>query len=136
MKALFFHWLTTSERLLSLFFAAVASALAPIQGVIYSILTLVVFDLVSGILAARKRGEKITSAKMKATPVKLFLYQAATISAFILDTWIIQLPDHLCLRVVAGVIGTVEMLSICENLNTVTGVDVLTKLKDVLAPKK
>jgi hypothetical protein len=80
-------------------------------------------DLVTGIWAALKRGEKVSSAAMRRTVSKIFIYQLAVVSGFMLETYILEgiLPVA---KIVAGVIGMVEFKSILENSNHIVGGDI------------
>ncbi len=102
---------------------AVLAALAPIQTVLISVGVLILADSVTGIWAAYKRGEKISSAAMRRTISKIVIYQTAVITGFLLETYLI---DHLLpvTKIVAGIIGLVEFKSILENSNTIMGGDI------------
>ena len=110
---------------------ASTAALAPIKMVLVTVGFLILVDLVTGIWAALKRKEKISSAVMRRTISKMLVYQLAIISGFMLETYILDgvLPVA---KIVAGVIGMVEFKSILENSNKIVGGDifkaVLTKL--------
>ena len=118
------------------------AALAPIKMVLITVGFLVVTDLITGIWAALKRKEKISSAVMRRTISKMLVYQLTVISGFMLETYILDgvLPVT---KIVAGVIGMVEFKSILENANKIVGGDifkaVLMKLgsdNDPNKPKK
>lgn len=101
---------------------AATAALAPIMMVIITVGVLIMVDLITGIWAALKRGEKISSAAMRRTISKIVIYQVAVISGFMLETYILEgiLPVA---KIVAGVIGMVEFKSILENCNMIMGGD-------------
>lgn len=102
---------------------AVAAILAPIQAVMVTVGVLIIVDSITGIWAAHKRGEKISSAAMRRTISKIVIYQTAVITGFLLETYLI---DHLLpvTKIVAGIIGMVEFKSILENSNTIVGGDI------------
>ena len=116
------------EWLLRIMLASVA-ALAPIHAVMITVGILILADLVTGIWAAIKRGEKITSALLRRTVSKILVYQTSVITGFLVETYLIAgiLPVS---KLVAGVIGLVEFKSILENGNTILGHDLF---KTVLA---
>lgn len=95
---------------------------------------LIVADLVTGMIAAKKRGEKINSAAMRRTVSKMVVYQIAVISGFLLETQLLHelLPVT---KVVAGVIGMVEFKSILENGNTILGVNIFKEVIKRLGSK-
>lgn len=110
------------EWLESILIASIA-ALAPIHTVIISVGIMILADLFTGILAAHKRGEKITSAAMRRTVSKIVVYQTAVITGFLLERYLLNdiIPVS---KVVAGVIGLVEFKSILENSNKILGKDI------------
>lgn len=107
------------------------AALAPIHTVMISVGVLIMVDLVTGIWAAIKRGDKVSSAAMRRTVSKIIVYQSAVITGFLLETYLLSdlIPVS---KLVAGVIGLVEFKSILENGNHILGQDlfksVLSKL--------
>lgn len=110
------------EWLNKLLLASMA-ALAPIKMVMITVGFLIITDLITGIWAAKKRGESISSAAMRRTVSKIFIYQLTVISGFMLETYILEglIPVA---KIVAGVIGMVEFKSILENSNQIVGGDI------------
>ena len=110
------------EWLVKLFLASLA-ALAPIHMVMITVGTLITVDLVTGIWAAIKRGDKVQSSAMRRTISKVLIYQLAVITGFMLETYILGgiIPVS---KIVAGVIGMVEFKSILENSNHIVGTDI------------
>lgn len=106
---------------------ASAAALAPIQTVLATVGILLLVDLVTGIWAAAKRKEKLSSAVMRRTISKMVVYQLAVISGFLLEHYILDgvIPIS---KIVAGVIGMVEFTSILENSNTIVGGNVFRSI--------
>lgn len=99
------------------------AALAPIKMVMITVGILIMADLVTGIWAALKRGEKVSSAIMRRTVSKIFIYQLAVICGFMLETYILDGIVPVA-KIVAGVIGMVEFKSILENSNHIVGGDI------------
>ncbi len=112
----------------------IASTLAPINPILISCGALIIADMVTGMVAAKKRKEKIQSAEMRRTLTKMFVYQIAIISAFILEKYMLQdlMPVS---KIVAGVIGMIEFKSILENASTIAGQDILKLVMDKLGSK-
>lgn len=110
------------------------SLLAPIKPMIIACGVLIVADMITGMCAAHKRKEKIQSAEMRRSLSKMFVYQIAIISAFVLETYMLQnlVPVS---KVVAGVIGMIEFKSILENASTIAGQDILKLVMDKLGSK-
>lgn len=98
--------------------AATIAVLAPIQMLMISVGVLIMADLFTGIWAAIKRKEKISSAALRRTVSKLVIYQIAVISGFLVEAYMLEnfVPVS---KIVASVIGLVELKSILENANTI-----------------
>ena len=96
------------------------SVFAPIEGVLGTVLAMLFIDLITGVLAARKRGEKITSRGLRRSVSKFFIYEVAIAAAFLCETYLIgaSLP---VLKMVSSLIGIVELKSVLENLDTIQG---------------
>ncbi len=108
--------------------------LAPIQAVMMTVGFLIFLDLLTGVWAARKRKEKISSAALRRTISKMIIYQIAIISGFFIEKHLLQ--DSLPItKVVAGFIGLVEFKSILENGNTILGTDIFKLLIQRLGSK-
>jgi len=107
---------------------------APAQAMILSSSLLVLVDLITGVLAAKKRGEKITSQGLSRTVAKLVIYESAILLAFITQTYLTGNTIPVA-SVVAGFVGITEMLSCMENLNSLSGTDLLKVLIKRLSNK-
>jgi hypothetical protein len=101
---------------------AILGVLAPAKALIISVFFLIVADLVTGIWAALKRKEEISSAVMRRTISKFVIYQVAVISAVLVETYMLEnfVPVS---KIIASVIGLVELKSILENCNYILGQD-------------
>lgn len=106
----------------SKFVATILALFAPAKMLILSVGILILVDLITGIWAALKRGEKIRSAAMRRTVSKMVIYQLAVISGFLVEQYMLDgfLPVS---KIVASVIGMVELKSVLENANTILGQD-------------
>ena len=110
------------------------AVLAPIHAVMVVVGILIVFDTITGIWAALKSGQTFSSAALRRSVSKAVVYQIAIISAFIVEKYLLQdiLPAS---KLVAGLIGVVELTSVLENLNKIYGSDIfksiITKLGSV-----
>lgn len=111
-----------------------AATLAPIKPLLLACGALIVSDMITGMMAARKRKEKIQSAEMRRSLSKMVVYQVAIISAFVLEVYMLEglLPVS---KIVGGVIGMVEFKSILENASTIAGQDILQMVIDKLGSK-
>lgn len=110
------------------------AALAPIKPVMITVGILIISDLISGVWAAHKRGERITSAALGRTITKMVVYQTAVITGFLLQRYL--LADALpVVNLVGGVIGMVEFKSFIENANSIVGGDILKEVIKKLSSK-
>jgi phage-related holin len=112
----------------------IISLIAPIHSMLIACGVLIVADLITGIMAARKRGEKINSAGLRTTVSKMLIFQIAIISGYVLEVYMLEnlLPVS---KIVAGVIGMVEFTSILENASVIAGKDILKLVLDKLGSK-
>lgn len=99
---------------------AALAALAPIKAILISVGFLIIFDLFTGIWAASKRGEPIKSAAMRRTVSKMVIYQVAVISGFLVEQYLMNNLIPVA-KLVASVIGLVELSSVLENCNSILG---------------
>jgi phage-related holin len=106
---------------------AVVMVFAPIKSVLLTALVLVLADLISGVLASRKRGEQITSAGFQRTVIKLSVYMAAIMLAFLTETYLTGATVAVC-KIVSSFVGLTEITSIIENLNELSGGSLLKAL--------
>lgn len=123
---------------LEVLFISVCAILAPIQSMLLTVLILIVVDLVTGVMVAHKRSEPITSAGFRRSLSKLFVYELALILGFITQKYL--LSDAISVtKMVSGMIGMIELKSVYENLNGLSGQDllqsILAKLNSSNLPK-
>jgi hypothetical protein len=111
------------KEFLAKVFLATMAILAPIQMVLVSVGVLILADLITGILAAHKKGEKIRSSAMRRTISKIVVYNTAVLTGFLLETYLLASIFPVA-KLVAGVIGLVEFKSILENGNVILGQDI------------
>jgi phage-related holin len=112
---------------LKLLAVALLAVFAPIQSVLLTALTLVLADLITGILASRHRGEKITSAGLQRTVVKLLVYMAVIMLGFLTETYLTGSTVAIC-KIISSYVGLTELTSIMENLNEISGGSLLKSL--------
>lgn len=80
---------------------------------------LVVADLITGVMCAKKANEEITSDKMRNTTRKGLGYMLAIIVAYIIQ--LAFAPELEVMKIVAGAIAFVELKSIDENYEKLYG---------------
>lgn len=107
---------------------------APIKAMLLTCGALILADMITGMIAAKKRKEEIRSAEMRRSITKLVIYQIAIMSGFLLETYLLEglLPVS---KIVSGVIGMVEFKSILENVSVIAGQDIVKLVMDKLGSK-
>lgn len=113
---------------------ATLAILSPIKPLLISCGFLIVGDMITGVWAAKKRGEKINSASMRRTVSKFVIYQLAIISGFALETYMLDsfIPVS---KLVGSVIGMVEFKSLLENSSAIVGQDIIKMILEKLGSK-
>lgn len=110
----------TLSPVLKVLSLAIVAALAPIHTIMVSAGLLIIIDVVTGIWAAYRRGERLRSSAFRRTVSKLTVYQLAIISGFLVQHFL--LTDSLpIVNMVAGAIGLTELKSIFENVDSING---------------
>lgn len=97
-----------------------AAVLAPIKMVLLVTGILIFADLVTGVIAAKKRKEPITSAGLRRTITKVAIYNTAIILGFLAETYMLEgfLPIS---KIASSLIALVECKSLYENLDEIHG---------------
>lgn len=124
MRQQLFSVLSTSLASLFVF-------LTPIRELIYATGALLIIDFILGVLSSRKRGIGFNSKDGKKTIVKMFIYEIAILTGFLLDKYFV--PGNVIVRVVMMAIGLIESQSIFENIYILTGLDIWGALKAKMA---
>lgn len=102
----------------------------PISKLLGTTLAMIIIDLITGIMAAKKQGVPVTSAGLRRTLSKLFVYELALMLAFLVQTY---LSDSLpFISMASSMIALVELTSVYENLNIIGGNNLLKSLIDKL----
>lgn len=116
---------------------------APVAGIMYAIGVFILLDTLLGVMAAQKLGEKIESKKLSKVVWKMLMYQAVTISFFVMDVYIvgdllgtlINTP-YVLTKTVGVALIAIEFKSIDENIEKMTGTTLLKRLYDLIAKGK
>ena len=124
---------TTILNLLHLGYEKIASAICcgwifsffvPIKGFLLFVIAVTFADMVTGIKAARKEGQKINSRGLYRTSEKIAVYFVGImIFEGAKNTFSLPVPIT---YMVAFLIATVELTSISENIKRITGVNLAT----------
>lgn len=130
-------------------FALAIAFMSPITGVVVAMLCFVFFDMVTGILKARKiaankaeeagktkekvkedKREVVQSRKMSHSVAKFIFYFAGILLAHLINHFMeLEMP---LVKMVLGFIMLIELKSIDENMKVVLGYSIFGKLLDVI----
>jgi phage-related holin len=107
--------------------ASLVAVFTPVHAIMLTVGFLIVFDLITGVWAAKVRKEKISSAAFRRTATKLAIYQIVIMTGFLTE---IHLIDGLfpVSKIAASIIGLTELLSILENSEVIHGEPIFKKL--------
>jgi Bacteriophage holin family len=121
-------------KYLKYFGLSLIAIFAPIKHLLIATAIMIFVDLITGILAARKRGEPITSAGIRRSLSKLIVYEAAILIAFMTEHY---MSDTLpFVNMASSMISLVEITSVYENINSLSGTDLLKGLISKLGSNK
>jgi phage-related holin len=123
--------------------ASILAFFAPVAGIMIAIGAFIALDTLLGVMAAQKIGEKIESRKLSKVVWKMLMYQAVTLSFFIMDVFIvgdllgtlINTP-YVLTKTVGVALIAIEFKSIDENIEKMTGTTLLKRLYDLIAKGK
>jgi len=119
---------------LSALSATILAFLIPIKQFIILCTCLVIVDAVTGVIAARKAGNKIVSRGFWRTVVKFLVYFLAILSA---EGMRVTFEDSIPLTyVVSFAICVTEFFSVLENVEKITGAKILGPVKGLFRRSK
>jgi hypothetical protein len=109
------------------FLLTILAIFAPIEAAVAAAFVLVTCDMILGILAARKRGEPITSSGLRRSLSKLIIFESAIVLGFITEHFLTGdfMPVS---KIITAYIGLVEIKSIVESLNELNGSNIFSAL--------
>lgn len=107
---------------------AITAILTPAVPIIIFTGVLIFSDTATGIWAAVKRGEKITSRALGRTATKIVLYSAVILLTFGFEVFFPALQYVHMGQIASGYICLVELKSIYENVSDITGLDIWSHL--------
>ena len=116
---------------LSALIMSVALVFMPIKATLITVMVLTVADLISGIMASRKEGKKITSSGLKRTIIKTTVYELVVMLGFLTEQFMTgdALP---IVKILAGFIGLTELKSVLENVERISGMPIIKMLIEKL----
>jgi hypothetical protein len=104
--------------------------LSPLNGVLTTMMLLIIVDFITGSYAAIKNNFPIRSIRLGHTVSKFFIYNLVIISAYFLEKNIVNEVPFL--KIIAGFIAVTEIKSILENYNKIYGVNPFKALHNLL----
>lgn len=107
--------------------------LAPIQVLAIAIGFLVVADVVTGVWASLKAKQRVTSDRFGRTVTKSGVYLVALVVAHVAEAYVFGGAVPVT-KVVSGLVGTTELISIYENLSRISGLDFKRAIAERLMP--
>lgn len=125
--------------------ASVCLFLTPIQGLLLSVAAAIFLDTIFGIYRSVKvKGWKfVTSRRLSEIISKMLLYQLCVISLYVMDRFLLNeffsawysIP-FLCTKICTIILVFIELVSIKENFEKATGLNIWVLLKTVLGRAK
>lgn len=113
---------------------AILAIFTPVKEVMISTLVLIAIDLISGIVAAKKRGESIKSSGFQRTLVKIVVYEIAIAIGFIAQHYLMGDVIPVC-NIIGSYVGLTELTSIYENIDGIAGGQLLKTILSRLNSK-
>lgn len=112
------------RRLVESTFATFFALFAPILTILASVVFLVMADLLTGIIKAIKNGEPVQSQNLRLTVIKLGVYIFIISIAHVVELYLVdgKIP---VLSVITSIIGITEFKSVLENLDDISGGNLL-----------
>ncbi len=108
---------------------------APLKSALVAVMVLCLADMVIGIISAKKHGRPITSAGLQRTMVKLCVFEVVLGLTFLAETYLSLDTIFPAVKTVSALIASTELLSIFENLNQITGKNLLKTVIKSLGSK-
>ena len=106
----------------------------PIWPFIVTAIALVFADAITGVMAAKKRGDKITSRGFYRTSQKIVVYMVSILACE--GVRLVFVPGIPVTYTAAAAIGVTELKSILENTRSVSGVNIFQQIGGLLPSKK
>jgi TctA family transporter len=114
---------------------SVLAVFAPAKTMILTSFALVMMDLITGLIAAKKTNTPITSAGLRRSISKLLIYEVAILLGFLTQQYMTG-PSVPVSNIIAGLVGVTELTSCLENLNTISDGGILKIILDKISSAK
>jgi len=123
--------------------AIVISFFAPVEGLILAVGAFIFLDTIMGIGRSIRKKESVTSRKLSRLVTKMFLYQLAMLTFFILDKYIANeilmklfSIEFLISKLIALTLCFIEITSINENFKGIFNKSLWETFKELLSRTK
>lgn len=127
------------KQLMLTLFISVGVFFAPVVPLLIVVGTFILLDTISGVIAAFKNKEKITSRKLSQVAIKMLIYQLVVISVYFLDVFILGgfaasffAQDLIIVKLVSFVLISIEAKSINENIEKTLGINIIQYFRQLL----
>ncbi|AXT52654.1 hypothetical protein D1818_18105 [Aquimarina sp. BL5] len=104
--------------------------LSPVNGVMMTMVFLILVDFITGSYASYKNKIPISSQGIGNTISKFFIYNLVILASFLLETFIVDEVPFL--KIIAGFVAITEIKSILENFNKIYGIDLFKALMTLM----
>lgn len=123
---------TLKQNLLDIV-ALIVVFFTPVHAALLTVVALGLVDFITGIWAAKKRQETITSNKMFRSIVKVTIYNLLILISYLVEKYMI---DYLPLtKIATSCIAVIEMKSLYENSSDILGIDLWSRVKEFMDKK-
>lgn len=126
------YWIMNSSLIKKLIILLIAF-FSPIVSVMIACGLLITIDTITGMIGAKKQGEKINSKAFGRVLTKMLVYQLLIISAHLVEQYLF--PNIAFLKITSAFIGMTELISIGENFQKSTGKNFVKYLRTFLDEK-
>lgn len=106
---------------------------APVQAALISIGVLCFFDAITGIFAAKKRGEIIRSNKAFRTIVKMLVYSILVLASHMIEETLLDVIP--VTKIATSAVALIELKSLYENASDILGIDLWKFVKNIMDKK-
>lgn len=102
------------------FLILIISFLSPVVPAIFAVYFLIFLDLITGVWAAIKQNQEITSGGLSRTIGKILIYSTTIIMSYVVHKYLFVGFDFPIESLVSGFIAITETKSILENINKIS----------------
>ena len=134
MKRIMVKLFTTLESLLGGAIGSLLWFIVPVAPFFWLAVGLVIADTITGVIAAKKRGEKINSRGMGRLVSKIIVYMLSILCCHGVEE-ALQIDGYVT-YVAVGAIASTELMSVLENTRVVSGANIGEVIRGLLPGAK